>query len=381
MNARVGDAGRPAWANARKILCIRLDALGDVLMTTPALRALKQLPQRPHVTLLTSAAGAAVAPLIPEIDATIVYAAPWLKATPANADPALDFAMIEALRAHHFDAAVIFTVYSQNPLPAAMLAHLAGIPLRLAHCRENPYQLLSDWVPETEPAQAIRHEVRRQLDLVAHIGARTSDERLSLQPPAPARARVRNLFAAMRRSTTRPLVLVHAGASAPSRRYPAAHYAAAVSELAAAGCDAFFTGDAGEAELARQIATDAAAGNTRLVGALNLGELAAAIAQADLLLCNNTGPAHIAAAVGTPVVDLYALTNPQHTPWQVPARVLSQPQDCAYCYRSVCARGDNACLAQVPPRAVIAAVMSLLAETRVSNPAAHSHTGAELCIP
>ena len=389
MSAHAYDKASPAWASARNILCIRLDALGDVLMTTPALRALKELPQRPRLTLLTSAAGAAVAPFVSEIDATIAYAAPWLKATAANADPAADFAMIERLRAHGFDAAVIFTVYSQNPLPSALTAYLAGIPLRLAHCRENPYQLLSDWIPETEPAQHIRHEVRRQLDLVAHVGARTANERLSLHPPTHARTRVRSLFEALGFKAlgprvSRPLVLVHPGASAPSRRYPAAQYAAAVSELAAAGCDIVFTGDANEAELVRQIQAEAATGSTALVGALNLGELAAAIEHADLLLCNNTGPAHIAAAVGTPVVDLYALTNPQHTPWLVPARVLSQPQDCGYCYRSVCARGDNACLAQIPPRAVAAAALSLLAETRSAcapRPTAHSLRGEEICIP
>ncbi len=65
-----------------------------------------------------------------------------------------------------FDAAVIFTVYSQSPLPAAMLCYLAGIPRRLAHCRENPYALLSDWLREPEPQQRTRHEVERQLDLV-----------------------------------------------------------------------------------------------------------------------------------------------------------------------------------------------------------------------
>lgn len=373
-----------AWAAARNILCVRLDALGDVLMTTPALRALKQLPQRPRLTLLTSAAGAAVTPLVREIDATLTYAAPWLKATAANADPAADFALIETLRARRFDAAVIFTVYSQNPLPSALIAHLAGIPLRLAHCRENPYQLLSSWVPETEPAQHIRHEVRRQLDLVAHIGARTADERLSLQPPAQARVRIRSLFKALGHGASRPLVLVHPGASAPSRRYPPQQYAAAVRELAAAGCAIVFTGDANEGELVCEIQADAAAGSAGLVGALNLGELAAAIEHADLLLCNNTGPAHIAAAVGTPVVDLYALTNPQHTPWQVPARVLSQPQDCGYCYRSVCPRANNACLAEIPPSVVTAAVLSLLTETRASRApqrAAHSLKGEEICIP
>ena len=93
--------------------------------------------------------GAAVAPMVPEVDEVLIYDPPWMKATPTRLDPRPDFEVIERLRAGSFDAAAIFTVYSQNPLPAAMLAYLAGIPLRLAHCRENPYQLLTDWVRET----------------------------------------------------------------------------------------------------------------------------------------------------------------------------------------------------------------------------------------
>jgi ADP-heptose:LPS heptosyltransferase len=143
----------PVWNDVRNVLCVRLDTLGDVLMTTPALRAIKRAPQRPKITLLTSGAGAAIARHVPEIDEVLVYAAPWMKATQSREDPAPDFAMIERLRGLDFDAAAIFTVFSQNPLASAMMCYLAGIPRRLAHCRENPYQLLTDWVKDPEPAR------------------------------------------------------------------------------------------------------------------------------------------------------------------------------------------------------------------------------------
>ncbi len=93
-----------------------------------------------------------------------------------------------------------------------------------------------------------------------------------------------------------------------------------------------------------------------VAGELDLADLAALIERAPLLLSNNTGPAHIAAAVGTPVVDLYALTNPQHTPWEVPHRVLNHDVPCKYCYKSVCPEGHHDCLRRVsrkrwwPPR-------------------------------
>src|SRR5919197_3518372 len=171
----------PTWSAARPVLCVRLDALGDVLMTTPALRALKHSHPSRRLTLLTSAGGAAVAPLVPEVDEVITYDPPWMKATAARKNSAAEYAMAECLWRRHFDAAVVFTVYSQNPLPAAFLCYLADVSLRLAHCRENPYQLLNDWVPDPEPARFVRHEVRRQLDLVAAVSCRTDNERLSFR--------------------------------------------------------------------------------------------------------------------------------------------------------------------------------------------------------
>src|SRR5439155_2859442 len=137
----------------------------------------------------TSHAGSAIACHVPEVDDVIAFDAPWVKNDSADEADAV-LALRDTLASRRFDGAVIFTVYSQNPLPAAMLCYLAGIPLRLAHCRENPYHLLTDWVAEPEPQRLVRHEVRRQLDLVSAIGCRASDERMAVLVPDRARDRV-----------------------------------------------------------------------------------------------------------------------------------------------------------------------------------------------
>ena len=114
---------REAWDQAENVLCVRLDTLGDVLMTTPALRASRANPlagSHPHL-----AGRAEVARLVPEIDEVIVYDAPWMKATGPRIDSGPDYAMLERLGQYDFDAAVIFTVYSQNPLPSSF-ALLSG---------------------------------------------------------------------------------------------------------------------------------------------------------------------------------------------------------------------------------------------------------------
>lgn len=355
------DASR--WRDAKRLLAIRLDNLGDVLMTTPALRALRESAPGRHVTLLTSGAGAAVARYVPEIDDLMLADVPWM---PGEApSPEAMSGLVERLRGGRFDAAVIFTVYSQSPLPAALACWFAGIPLRLAHCRENPYHLLSDWVHDPEPHETLRHEARRQLDLVAAVGASTVNTRLSF------RLRPDDIVAARRHlenagiDPRRPFVVVHPGASAPSRRYPEEHFAAAIAHVLDIRCDlpelqVVLTGDGAEAPLVERIRALVPQPLQSLAGRLGLGELAAVLDAAGLLIANNTGPVHIAAALGTPVVDIYALTNPQHAPWQVPHRVLYEDVACRFCYKSVCPQGHHHCLRLLDPERVAAAARELL---------------------
>lgn len=351
-----------AWSRAKRILCVRLDALGDVLMTAPALRAVHE---RAEVTLLTSRSGAAAAALLPEVSSTLVYNAPWMKHDQARSGTD-DHAMIGILRACAFDAAIIFTVYSQSPLPAALLCHLAGIPLRVAHCRENPYGLLTTWLPETEPESRIRHEVTRQIDLAAAVGFPCQDPRMRVVIPEAAIAWAGQVLAQGRRG---PMVIVHPGATAASRRYPEEQFAAAARMIIDHdSCHVVFTGSATEAALIARI-QEQVGRPTRAVIPEDLAGFAALIAAADLLISNNTAPVHIASAVGTPVVDLYALTNPQHTPWQVPNRVLSKDVPCKYCYRSICPEGHHLCLSGIDPGTVAVAARALLQESGAEAPA------------
>jgi lipopolysaccharide heptosyltransferase II len=349
------------WQQAKNILCVRLDSLGDVLMCTPAIRAIREGHPGRTVTLLTSPSGAAAAPFITEVDGVIEYAAPWMKSSNPH-DVVTDLSLIQILQSRSFDAAAIFTSYSQSALPAAFMCYLAGIPLRLAHCRENPYQMLTDWVVESEPEQSLRHEVRRQLDLVARVGARTANERLSFQVPVPDLLWASQLLGRLDINPRKPWILIHPGATAASRRYPSHHWVGVTRELGnTLGYPLVFTGDAGEAKLIDSIrqASDSAKACS-LAGELDLGKLGAVISLASVVISNNTGPAHLAAAVGTPIVDLYALTNPQHTPWQVRSRVLFHDVPCRNCYKSVCPELHHDCLDKVQPAQVVEAVLSLL---------------------
>ena len=355
------------WSRVRNLLAIRLDNLGDVLMTTPALAAIEASLPSARVTLLASPSGAALAPHLPQVDEVVAYRAPWVKQPPspeaAAAPPGrVDRELIDRLAARGFDAAIVFTTCTQSALPAALLCRLAGIPLRLAHCRENPYDLLTDWVAETDAiGDGMRHEVARQLALVEAVGYRSADQRLRFALEADAASSLRAELGRAGIDPTRPYVVVHPGATAPSRRYPAERFGAAADRIARqSGRLIVFSGDAGEVALIEQARAAMQLPSASLGGRLELAQLAALIAGADLLVSNNSGPVHLAAALGTPVVDLYALTNPQHTPWQVPARVLSRDVECRGCLRSRCPQGHHRCIADVRPDEAVEAARALL---------------------
>jgi ADP-heptose:LPS heptosyltransferase len=336
-------------------------------MSTPAIRALKHTFDA-EITLLASETGAEIAPYIPEIGQVISFDAPWVKTYAEPPTSRSLVAIADRLRAGAFDAAVIFTVYSQNPLPAAMLAFMADIPLRLAHCHENPYELLTHWVPDPEPQKFFRHEVRRQLDLVATVGAHTEDERLSLHPDLALEEQVVHKITAQGLDLTQPWLILHPGVSEERRRYSASGYVQAGRSLSQQlGCRILVTGLEREASIVQSVVAGIGPAALPLAGVLSLGEFIYLIGMAPMLIANNTGPVHMAAALGTPVVDIYASTNPQHTPWRVDHRVLTFDVPCKGCQRNICTEDHRGERREVHPQDIVQAVLSLWYETQGST--------------
>lgn len=325
----LATASRQAlWRAARNILAIRLDTLGDVLMSTPALQALKGGSPHTRLTLLASRAGAALARHVPAIDEVMVYEAPWVK-EPAHGDLS-DRRLVAALRRGHFDAAVILTDQTQSALPAALMCRLAGIPLRLAHCREHPHGLLTDWLPDgaaEADGEGPRHEVARQLDLVRSVGFHTVSERLMFRYAASDVLSMRRKFQSAGGDLTRPYIVVHPGASSAPRRWPAERFGEAADTICRdSGCQAVFSGGHDETALVQLALSRTQRPSLSLAGQLTLGELAALIAGAQVTLCHGGGPAHMAAALDSPVVVVHAAAQPQHAPWRTRAHVLHHAQ-------------------------------------------------------
>jgi ADP-heptose:LPS heptosyltransferase len=329
----------------RHVLGVRLDNDGDVLLAGPAVRALAYGADR--VTLLCGPRGRRAAELLPGVDALVVWRAPWIDPEPDPVDRADVEAIVDELAALRADAAVIFGSFHQSPLPTALLLRMAGVPFVAATSVDYPGSLLDVRHRIGDDV----HEVERALDLVASAGF-----------PLPAgddRAlRIRGTEETVAGLPAGEYVVVHPGASVPARAWEPDANAELVRALAESGRPVVVTGAPAERELTAHVAGPPHPAVTDLGGRTSLAELAQVLAGARCVVVGNTGPAHLAAAVGTPVVSLFAPTVPavRWRPWMVPHELIAVDVPCAGCRARVCPVPGHPCLGGVTVTEVLGAV-------------------------
>ncbi|HEX2041409.1 MAG TPA: glycosyltransferase family 9 protein [Acidimicrobiales bacterium] len=346
----------------RRVLIARLDSAGDVLLAGPAVRAVAH--QADRVTFLCGRRGRAAAELLPGVDDIVEHTAAWIDPEPDPLDADATLALVADLAGRGIDQAVILTSFHQSPLPLALLLRMAGVPQVAATCEDYPGSLLD----VRHRLEGDPHEVQRSLSLVGALGYR-------LPPDDDGTLAVRDDV--LRRPNPAgdgPYVTVHPGASVPARAWAPESHAALVRALAEQGRKVVVTGGPGEESLTALVAgARAGAGAGRrapagpgevadLGGATDLATLAVVLAGADAVVVANTGPAHLAAAVGTPVVSLFAPTVPaaRWRPWSVPCRLLGhQDIGCAGCRARACPIPGHPCLGAVTVADVVAAVDEL----------------------
>uniref|UniRef100_UPI00313C8013 glycosyltransferase family 9 protein n=1 Tax=Nocardia otitidiscaviarum TaxID=1823 RepID=UPI00313C8013 len=331
------------------VLVARLDSAGDVLVTGPAVRAVAA--RADTVTFLAGPRGRAAAGLLPGVHRVLEFQAGWVDfdAPPVRAETVYE--LIDRLRAVRPDEALVFTSYHQSPLPLALVLRMAGIPRVAAISTDYPGSLLD-----------VRHRVDD--DVPEPIRALSLAEAAGY-PADGVRLRVRADLPDVSETTGGPgYVVVHPGAAVPARRMSARRSRALVAALAGAGYRVVVTGGPDERPLT---ATVAGEGALDLGGATDLPRLAAVLRDARAVVAPNTGAAHLAAAVGTPVVSLFAPVVPARrwAPFGVPSIVLGdQDAPCAGTRARDCPVPGHPCLDGITDTAVVGAVRELLRERR-----------------
>jgi ADP-heptose:LPS heptosyltransferase len=348
------------------VLVARQDSAGDVLLAGPAVRAVAAGAGR--VTLLCGPRGREAAALLPGVDEVLVRHAAWIDATPRPVTRADGEELVDTIAGLAVDQALVLTSFHQSPLPLALLLRMAAVGTIAAISVDYPGSLLD----VRHLVDDDLHEVERALSLAARLGYRLpdgDDGRLAVRRARPTAATL---------GAQGPYVVVHPGAAAPARAWAPDRHAALVDALAAEGRRVVVTGGQGERSLTARVAGPPEGsgepqggapvdqgpprGVTDLGGRLDLAGLAGLLEGADALVAGNTGPAHLAAAVGTPVVSLFSPVVPaaRWRPWKVPHVLLGdQRAACAGTRARTCPVPGHPCLDGVPVAEVVAAVERL----------------------
>ena len=321
------------------VLVARQDNAGDVLLAGPAVRAVAAGADR--VTLLCGPAGREAAQLLPGVDEARVQPAEWIDADPGPVDRARVDGRVEQIARLRVDCALVLTSFHQSALPLALLLRMAGVARIGAISVDYPGSLLDVRHAVDDDV----HEVQRALSLARAMGfdlPADDDDRLRLRPSGAFPPGIGH-------------VVVHPGASVPARAWAPERHAALVRALAAQGRRVIVTGSPAERALTRRVAAPHA---LDLGGRTSLAQLADVLSGADCAVVGNTGPAHLAAAVGTPVVSLYAPTVPaaRWRPWRVRHELLHVDVPCAGCRARDCPVEGHPCIDDLHVADVLAAI-------------------------
>jgi ADP-heptose:LPS heptosyltransferase len=348
------DRGGPVDLRAAQaILVVRADNIGDVVTTTPALRAIRAAAPRSRLDLLASPVGATVAPMIDELDDVLAVSASWqqLPATGAAA-VAAERELLDRITARGYDVLLAFTSFSQSPWPVAHLGLLAGIGIRVVHSREFGGAVATHWVT---PPPDTTHQVDRALHLLAAIGVPDRGRSPALRVSSGAEE------AAARLHPSGPFAVLAPGASCAARRYPAERFAIAAAQVAQAGLPVLVAGPEKETALVASVVEAAAHPGVEPVPPVPLPVFTGLLRHSAVAITNNSGGMHLADAVRTPVVVTFAGTElpGDLTPRSVPAALLDRQVPCSPCRQLNCPFGHE-CL-DVPASDVAAAVLALAA--------------------
>lgn len=327
------------------ILLARLDSMGDVVMSGPAVRAAARTAER--VVLLVSPRGEAVARLLPGVDQVLVWRSPWIDPNPPRTEREDVMNLVGRVTGLGVDEALILTSFHQSPLPLALLLRMAGVARVCAISEDYPGSLLdlrhrvAPGIPEPERALSL-------VEAAGHRLAPHDDGDLALTDSLPDTFEL---------TGGDGHVVVHVGADAPSRELPVALGADVTASLSARGHRVVVTGE-------DQVKADKVASGhaLNLAGRTDTAELADVLRRARVLIVGNTGPAHLAAAVRTPVVSLFAPVVPAAAwaPYGIACRVLGdQDAPCAGTRARECPVPGHPCLNDVTTEDVLTAIEEL----------------------
>jgi len=316
--------------------------VGDSVMTVPALRALRRVLPDAHITLAIRPGARGIFSEADFIDDVLIY----------DRRSALSvLPQIREWKRRKFDLAVLF----QNAFEAALIPFLAGVPVRLGYATDSRQALLThplalpDW-------RSSRHEVFYYLYVITPLeqmlfGTSTiceADPDASIQISESRKAEATDLLHAYGVGEGGPVVAICPGSiNSRAKRWPAEAYAALADRLIDTNRQVLLIGSKDEADVSQEVTSRMRNRPVVLTGKTSLDQITAVLSAVDLIVTNDTGPAHIGAALGCPTIVIFGPTNPLTTrPFSPAAEILRHPPDCAPCMLRDCPI-DHRCMTAI----------------------------------
>lgn len=351
LRASLSDGRETAIAVSRppspvNILVIGPSWVGDTVLSLPMLRLLKQ--QHP---------AAQIDYLAPSWTLPLIARMPEVRSGIANpfGHGALQLAARRrlglSLRQRGYDHAIVLP----NSFKSALIPWFAGIPRRTGFRGEARWGLLNDL--RTLDTQALPQMVQRYTTLALADGTPLPG---SLPAPALQSSVEQRQYVLKRLGLTadKPAVAFCPGAEyGPAKRWPERHFAALARALAARGGTVWLVGSAKDHAIAETIARSAAGACINLCGKTDIAEAVDLLSAARLVVTNDSGLMHVAAATGQPLIALYGSSSPQFTPpLAADARIISLGLACSPCFKRTCPLGHLRCLNDLEPERVLAEI-------------------------
>lgn len=329
--------------------------VGDAVMSIAALRELRRLLPDSHITVVSKPGTADVFAEADFVDDILIYQRTGLKSF---------FDQVGEWKERRFDLAVLF----QNAFEAAAMALAARVPMRIGYATERRGFLLTHPVPVSEWKNE-RHEIFYYLNLGAEVERavlgtsliENRDPQFRLSVSEDRKRLAQKLLMECGALSGKPLVLLCPGSvNSRAKRWPGEQYAALADQFADAGANVALIGAPSELDVSQNVVSLARRPPLLLTGRTSVAEVMALIAIADVLITNDTGPAHIGAAVGTPTLVIFGPTNPLTTrPFGSEADVVREPPDCAPCMLRDCPI-DHRCMTAITPNDVFQRAQQLM---------------------
>jgi len=337
----------------RRIVVKEVNWLGDLVMSLPALRAIRRSFPNAALAIVVRKELAGFFDGMEWIDEVIPYSV--AKGWRGMADR---WSIVKEVRMRRFDLAILFP----RSFESALWMTLAGVPRRAGYVGDGRSAMLTHrTVPP--PHTMTGHQVHYWLAMVRNTaGASGNAQDFELRPDAAKVEAMRAWLARHRRNAgSRTIAMAPTAAYGPAKEWPAIHFARLIDELAEShDIECVLVGAPSELQRCREVADVSHHGAMVAAGETGVGELVALLSIVDGFVGNDSGAMHVAAALGRPTVGIFGSTNPERTgPMGPKTRVLWRHLECSPCLQRTCRFGHYNCLVEITPESAIAALRSL----------------------